>query len=155
MGSSIPAARANLFSLLTVAFASQTTVQVYYGAELTTYVSPKTVQIMGWSGDQVPAELGPTYRREETYAIHMKINSWAGDQDYATREVETMALFGTVSLIVANNWTLPSTAGGLDGAVRFAEVGTFNFSPHADMPGMSMGELMFDVHCSQRITSLT
>jgi len=155
MPSSIPAARANLRSLLTTAFVAQTNVLVYYGKTLGSYVSPITVQITGWTGDQQPAELGPSYRREETYAINMDITSWAGDQDYATREVEVMAAFGTVSLVVANNWTLPSTAGGNDGAVRFAEVGTFNFVPEADDNGQSMGKLLFDVHCSQRITSLT
>lgn len=155
MPSSIPAARANLFSLLTVVFASQTNVLVFYGKTLTNFVSPITVQLTGWTGDQQPAELGPSYRREETFAISMQINSWAGDQDYATREVEVMGAFATVSVLVANNWTLPSTAGGFDGAVRFAEVGTFSFIPEADDQGQSMGMLMFDVHCSQRITSLT
>jgi hypothetical protein len=155
MPSSIPAARAHLFSLLTTAFAGQTNVQVYYGKTLGTFVAPLTVQIMGWAGDQQPAELGPSYRREETFAIQCQINSWAGDQLYANRETEVMAAFGTVSVIVANNYTLPSTAGGNDGAVRFAEVGTFSFTPEADDMGKSMGILNFDVHCSARIASLT
>ena|ERR1039458_3554721 len=155
MGSSIPAARANLFSLLTTAFAADTTTLVYYGKQLTTYVSPITVQILGWTGDQVPAELGPSYRREETFALAMQINSFAGDQDFATRETEVMGAFAIISVLVANNYTLPSVAGAGGGPVRFAEVGTFNFVPEADDNGYSMGILMFDVHCSQRVTSLT
>lgn len=155
MPSSIPGAVSNLFTLLTTAFAAQTTTQVYMGKTLSTYVSPITIQILGWSGDQQPAELGPSYRREETFAIQMEIASFAGDQNYMTRQSEVMAAFGVVSTLVANNWTLPSTAGGNDGAVRFAEVGTFTFVPEADNNGKSIGMLNFDVHCSQRITSLS
>jgi hypothetical protein len=145
----------NIFALLTTAFVANTTTQVYMGKTLAVYVSPITVQILGWSGDQQPAELGPSYRREETFAIQMEIASWAGDQNYMARQTEVMAAFGVVSMTVANNWTLPSTAGGNDGAVRFAEVGTFSFIPEADNSGRSIGLLTFDVHCSQRIASLT
>ena len=118
-------------ALLTAAFVDQTNVQVYYGQSLTKFVSPITVQILGWTGDQEPAELGPMYRREETFQIHCEIVSWAGDQEYGDRETEVMGAFGTLSVLIANNWTLPSTAGGSDGAVRFAECSTFTFTPIA------------------------
>lgn len=154
MGSSIPGAVSNLYSLLTVAFEDQETVLVYYGKTLETFVSPQTVQINGWTGDQEPAELGPSYRREETFQIKMEIDSFSGDQDYLSRQTEVMDLFATVSTVVANNWTLPSTYGGTDGTVRYAEVGTFTFTPESN-GGMSLGTLLFDVHCSQRIRSLT
>lgn len=155
MGSSIPLAVSHLKSLLTTAFAGQTTTQVWFGKTLSTFIAPLTIQMMGWSGDQQPAELGPNYRREETYAIEMQIVSFAGDQDYITRQSEVMAAFGIISVLIANNYTLPSTAGGNDGAVRFAEVGTFNFTPEAGDSGQSLGMLDFAIHCSQRIASLT
>lgn len=154
MPSSIPGAVSNLVSLLTAVYAGQDNVQVWYGKELSKFVSPITVQILGWTGDQQPAALGPDYRREETFAIQMNITSWAGNQDYLSRQTEVMGAFETLAVLVANNWTLPSTAGGNDGAVRFAEVGTFTFTPQSDAAGMGMGVLLFDIHCSQRITSL-
>lgn len=155
MPSSIPGAVANLQSLLNAAFASQPGTQVWFGKTLSQYVAPLTVQWLGWNGDQQPASLGPSYRREETYAIQMEICATGGDMDFMSRQATVMAAFATISVLVANNWTLPSTAGGNDGAVRFAEVGTFNFSPESDVHGFALGILTFDIHCSQRITSLT
>lgn len=145
----------NLKALLVTAFAAQTDVQVWFGGTLSVFVSPKTIQITGWSGDQQPAEMGPSYRREETFAIHLEIDCFSGDQDFFARQTEVMNVFDTISALIGNNPTLPSTAGGTDGAVRYAEVGTFNFSANATSNGQSLGTLHFDVHCSQRIQSLT
>ena len=147
MSSSIPAAVANLQTLLVAAFPAPTT-QVWFGKTLSTYVAPLTVQWLGITGDQQPAELGPNYRREETYSIEMEIVSFAGDQDYVARTNETMTAFNTLSVVVANNYTLSN-------AVRFAEVGTFDLTPEAGDQGQSMARLAFAVHCSQRINSLT
>lgn len=155
MSSSIPGAVANLQSLLVAAFAGQQTVQVWFGKTLPQYVAPTIIQITGWTGDQQPAELGPSYRREETFAIQVEICATGGDMDFMSRQVTVMDAFGVISVLVANNWTLPSTAGGNDGAVRFAEVGTFSFVPQTDNHGFAVGELTFDIHCSQRIASLT
>lgn len=154
MPSSIPGAVSNLFSLLTTAFASETNVQVYRGGALTTYVAPITVQILGWQGTQKPAELGPSYRREETFAIQMEIAAYEGDLAFATVETNVMNAFGIVSVTVANNWTLPSTAGGNDGTVRFSEVSTFTYKSSFDGSGQAAGILTFDVNCQQRIQSL-
>jgi hypothetical protein len=147
MPSSIPAAVTNLQTLLVAAFPATTT-QVWFGKTLTMYVAPLTVHWLGVSGDQQPAELGPNYRREETYAIEMEIVSFAGDQDYMARTSEAMAAFATVSVTVANNYTLSN-------AVRFAEVGTFDLNPEATEVGQSLARLTFAIHCSQRIASLT
>jgi hypothetical protein len=156
MGSSIPGARTNLQALLEAEFSDQPNVQVYYGKHLSQFVSPQTVQILGWTGDQEPAELGPSYRREETFQIHCEIVSWAADDDFPSRETEVMALFDSISLIVGNNPTLPPTYGATSGgAVRYAEVGSFTFTPDMDASGHSSGTLQFAVHCSQRVTSLT
>lgn len=155
MPSSIPAAVSNLFTLMTAVFVSQTNVQVVFSKFLPEYVSPITIQIKGFAGDQQPAELGPNYKREETFQIPCEIASFAGDQLHMNRLSEVMTIFATFSATIANNWTLPSTVGGNDGAVRFAEVGTFNYAPDDTDAGKSLGILDFDVHCSQRILSLS
>lgn len=153
--SSIPGARANLQALLTTEFDGQPNVQVYYGKTLSQFTSPQTVQILGWTGDQEPAELGPSYRREETFQLHCEIVSWSDGDDFNARETEVMDLFYTIATTIGNNPTLPSTYGGTDGAVRYAEVGSFTFTPDMDGSGHSSGTLQFAVHCSQRVTSLT
>jgi hypothetical protein len=147
MSSSIPAAITNLQTLLVAAFPASTT-QVWFGKTLSTYIAPLTIQWTGVTGDQQPGELGPNYRREETYAIEMEIVSFAGDQDYVARTNEAMTAFNIVSVTVANNYTL-------NNAVRFAEVGTFDLVPEAGDQGQSMARISFAIHCSQRINSLT
>lgn len=111
-------------------------------------MAPITLQILSVEGDQVPAELGPTYKREETYSIMCDLVSFAGDQLYVNRLSEVMTSFALITVAIANNPTLNS-------AVRFAEVGDFVFTAHADNKGMSLGSLTFAIRCSQRISSLS
>jgi hypothetical protein len=156
MPSSIPGAVSNLYALLNTAFTGNEDTLVWMGASLPKTVTPVTVLILGWTGDQEPAELGPSYRREETFQIHMQIRAASGEQSPTAlldRQTTVMARFGVASALIANNWTLPSTAGGNDGTVRYAEVGTFDFTPEMNQRG-SRGTLTFTVHCSQRIQSL-
>lgn len=157
MSSSIPGAVANLITIMTAALPS--TVEVYFSAEEGKFQAPQCFQIVGVVGDQQPAEMSPGYKREETYAIQCKLVSFQGDQSsaaYITRMQEVMALFATVETTIGNNPWL-STTGQHDGtsAVRFAEVGTMDLVPKPAAIGGSSCELSFDVHCSQRITSLT
>lgn len=160
MPSSIPGAVSNLYALLVAEFASNPDIEVFYSPSYPTKIMPNVsrVHILGWTGDQEPAELGPSYRREETYQIHMQIVAIAGEQSLESQmNLQTMVMdniFAPISVLIANNWTLPSTAGGSDGVVRFAEVGTFTYNPELQQRG-SRGTLLFTVHCSQRVTSLT
>ena len=158
MPSSIPGAVSNLYTILTAAFLDNTDCEVFVGPTLPSkFLPPTRVQILGWTGDQEPAELGPSYRREETFQIHCQIVSASGEQSpMALLNIQTLVMdaFEVLSVLIANNWTLPSTAGGNDGTVRFAEVGTFDFVPQMTQRGQS-GTLTFTVHCTQRITSLT
>lgn len=157
MSSAIPGAVANLITILTAALPS--TVEVYFSADEGVFKAPQALCIVGVVGDQQPAEMSPGYRREETFAIQCKLVSFAGDQSsaaYLARMQEVMALFATVSVTIGNNPWL-STTGAHDGtsAVRFAEVGTFDLVPKPNGTGGSTCGLSFDVHCSQRVTSLT
>jgi hypothetical protein len=159
VASSIPGAVSNFYNLLTAAFASNSAVSVEYNPIHKYKFPPNTsrINILGWTGDQEPAELGPSYRREETFQIHVEIAAHTGEQSVdAQMSLQTTVMdnFETISTLVANNWTLPSTSGGNDGTVRFAEVGTFTYNPLLQPRG-SLGVLTFAVHCSQRVTSLT
>jgi hypothetical protein len=107
-----------------------------------------TLQVLAIVGDQTPAELGPNYRREETYSIMCELTAYAGDEDYTARLSEAMTAFGLVEVAVAND-------ADLGGNVRFAECGNFTFTPDSNAPGKCIGQLAFDVRCSARVNSLT
>ena len=79
MASSVPGAVGALITILTAALPGDAT--VWFGKALPVYTAPLTLQILKVSGDQEPAELGPSYRREETFSIHCELTSFAGDQD--------------------------------------------------------------------------
>lgn len=155
--SAIPGAVANFITIMTAALPAAC--QIWYGHELGSFVMPQTLQITGVTGDQQPAEMGPNYKREETFAIDCSLVSFAGDQTtaaYLARTTEVMGLFATICVTIGNNPWL-SSSGLQDGtaAVRYAEVGTFVLIPKPSDNGGSTAELTFAVHCSQRVTSLT
>jgi hypothetical protein len=64
MGSSVPAAVANLLEIATSVLPSNSL--VWMGELVPKFTAPITLQITGVTGEQAPAELGPNYRREET-----------------------------------------------------------------------------------------
>ncbi len=146
MSSSIPGAVAYFLQLAGTALPASA--YVYFGVELPKYTAPVTLQVTGITGNQQPAELGPSYKREETYSILCELTSFAGDQDFPTRLSEVMDNWALITVAVAGDPTL-------GGNVRFAECGDMDFSPKSDIKGFSLGSLTFDVRCSQRITSLT
>lgn len=146
MASSIPGATQALISIATAALPS--TAQIWFGKALPVYTAPLTLQILKMSADQEWAFLGPTYKREEIYAIHCELTSWAGDQDYISRLNEVMNAFQTLTLAIYNNPTLNNT-------VRLCEVKRLDYEPDADAKGMSLGRLDFTVDCQQRISTLT
>jgi hypothetical protein len=159
MSSSIPAAVTNLMALLKSVLPAST--QISYGPvpgsntnEI--YLAPNTCFIYDVVGDQQPAEMGPNYRREETYSIYCEITAFEGDQDFLRTQQSCFSMFSQVEIAIANNPWL-STSGQNDdtAAVRYAEVGNIHFSPQLTPKGQSNGSLQFHVRCSQRINSLT
>jgi hypothetical protein len=146
VSSSIPGAVPYLVALAQTALGSDAT--VWFGKELPLYSAPITMQITQIVADQVPAELGPNYKREETYSIYCTITAYAGDQKFLDRLSEAFTAFDAVEVAVANDPTL-------GGNVRFAQLGGMGFTPGADAQGQSIGTLPFLVRCQARVTSLT
>lgn len=158
MSSSVGPAVTNLITIVTAAIpaslAGEGATQVVFG-ELPKYEAPVTLQIMEVTGDADVAELGLTFRREETYSIICEIVTWSGDQDYVTRFNDAMTVYNAVVIAVANNpWLSVSGLNDSSAAVRFAEVGDFSITPHATPIGQSVCSLQFHVRCSQRVDSL-
>ena len=146
MSSSIPNAVQQFITIAATVMPSQSV--FWFGKALPVYTQPWTLQINEITADQQPAELGPTYRREELFELHGILSSWAGDSDNISRLNEVFAMFADITVAVANNPTLNS-------AVRFAECSPVQYVPDVDPKGFSLGELNFEIRCSQRITSLT
>lgn len=146
MASSIPGAVNALISIATAALPAAT--QIWFGKKLPVYEAPITLQILEISGEQEWFELGPAYRREEVYAIHCELASWAGDKDHPSRMAEVMGAFETLTLALYNNGTLNNT-------VRLSEVKMLNYTPDDDAKGWSLGRLDFTVECQQHISTLT
>lgn len=146
MSSSQPVATPYFVTLATTALGDQAT--VYFGKPLPMFSAPITLQVIGVVGDQQPAELGPNYRREETFAIQCELTSFAGDEDFAARMQEAYDALALIEVAVGNDPTLGNT-------VRYAEIGSTVFTPDSNAPGKSIGQLAFDIRCSARINSLT
>jgi hypothetical protein len=145
MASAIPGTLSYFLTLATNTLPSDATVS--FGAYKPLFEAPVTLQVTGITGDQEPAELGPNFRREETFSIECDLTSYAGDQLQVNRLTEVFANFALLSVAVANDPTLGSN-------VRFAEVGDFTYVPGLDAKGQSIGSLTFAIRCSQRIDSL-
>lgn len=139
----------SLFSILSGLFPLDT---VWLGTELGVFQTPTTIEINGITGDQQPAELGPNYKREETFAIHCKITVFSGEgstsTDFLNRMSDTWAVFDAIEIAIANNYTLTNV-------VRYAEIGETDYMPTTTQNGSAMGQLTFEVRCSQRVTSLS
>lgn len=158
MSSSIGPAVNNLIGIVTAAIPTSLTgegaTQVVFG-ELSKYEAPVILRILEVTGDADVAELGPNFRREETYSIVCEIDTWAGDQDYVTRFNDAMTIYNAVTVAVATNpWLSTSGLNDSSAAVRFAEVGNYSIVPHATPIGQSVCSVQFHVRCSQRVDSL-
>lgn len=148
MSSSIPNAVTQFQAIATAALPAGTT-NITMGEALPPDISePVVLQIIRVTGEQEWAELGPLYRREETYAIHCEITAWAGDQDFATRMTDAFSAFELLTVAVGSNPTL-------NGAVRLAEIRQLDWEPKPDAKGQSTACIAFTVDCQQRITTLT
>lgn len=144
--SAIPGALAQFLVVAGGALPTGTT--VWFGAELSTYSTPLTLQVTEISGGQSPAELGPAYRREETFSLVCTLSAYqGGTPDFPGQLTVLMQNFALLSAAVASN---PS----LNGSVRLAQVTNFLISPVTDPGGTGAVTLDFQVRCAQRIRSL-
>lgn len=159
MSSSIPLAVNNLLVMMdpNQGGALPTGSQVIFRKYMPRYIAPVTLQVSEVHGAQSPAELGPTYRREEEYEIHCCLAYTEGDDNFLNAFNQTMSNFAIVERTIGNNpWlSVASNPGPGNGAVRFAEILNEDFVPDADSKGFVVGEMTFTVRCQQRITSLS
>ena len=134
--------------------ANNVPVLVWFGTELAAYSSPTTIEINGVDlADQEPAELGPNFKREETFTVKCKITVFNGEgangtPDFLARMTDCFAVWKPLVIAVANDPTL-------GGNVRFAENGEMIYTPTTDGSGRAMGSLTWGVRCQQRVTSLS
>lgn len=156
VGSAIPQALVNFMALATQTLPAGTT--VYFGAELAAWSAPLTLQILEITGDQNPAEIGPRYRREETFSMTCQLSVYQGggpqETAFPTLLQTVMGYFNQLALAVGNNPTLYQD-GDTAQAVRYAEVGNFIITPAVDTNGMSAVTLAFAVRCQQRVESIS
>jgi len=146
-GSAIPSALIQTLAIATAALPADTT--VYYGENLPKYTAPLTFMITEITGDQKVAELGPAFRREESFAfVCTLVYYYGGVPDFGAQLTSLMTNFVAFSQAIANNPTLNST-------VRFAEVGNFHITSATDGTGQGGSTLDFSIRCQQRVTSLT
>jgi hypothetical protein len=146
-GTAIPGATAALLSILTTAFAQDGTVLVQFGP-LPEYVPAVTIQITEVTGNQNPAELGPNYRREESFSIVCSIVTYEGDQNFAAAMASAFSYFTQISPIIGNNPSLNNT-------VRYAQVGNFHGEPDVTPKAQCIYTLDFNIRCTQRVESLS
>lgn len=145
--SAIPGALAGFMALAAASLPAKTT--VWFGEELPTYNTPVTLQITEITGDQTTAELGPQFRREETFSLICSLTVYrGGEANFPALLGDVMDSFALVSKAVGNNPTLNKS-------VRFAQVGNFHLTPETDTNGLSSITLDFSVRCEARVTSLS
>lgn len=154
---SIPGTVNYLFDLFGTTYpldANSVPTLIWFGVTLTTFSAPTTIEINEVEpADQEPAELGPSYRREELYSIKCKITVFNGEgsngaSDFLARMNDCFTVWKALAVAVANDFTL-------GGNVRYAEVGELCYEPTTDGSGRAMGCLTWVIRCSQRVTSLS
>ena len=127
-------------------------IMVWYVRELGVFAEPTTIEINGVSQTQMPAELGPTYRREEEFIVHCKLTIFSGEGadsvDHINRMVEAWNVWKLLEIAIANNPTL-------NGNVRFAEMSSVEDLPSSTPRGTAMHQLTFEIRAEQRVTSLS
>ena len=146
--SAIPGALTQFMTIASAALPAGTT--VWWGRELGTYATPLTLQITEITGTQDPAEISPSYRREEKFALVCTLSFFQGGPQGAANIAclgQVMSNFALLSAAIGNNPTL-------NGAVRFAQVGNFIVNPDTDANGVTAVSLDFQVRCEQRVRSL-
>jgi hypothetical protein len=117
------------------------------GAQMV-FSAPLTLQVYGFKGSQIPAELSPQARREETFDIDCCVSSYQGDDDLEARMAEAQTAWALLSVAVGNDYTFGNI-------VRWAQITDYDFIPSSDTTGKTLGSVEFKVNCQQRIDSLT
>lgn len=145
MSSSAPAAVAYYLAL---ARATLPDVLVVFRKKLGVFTTPITLQVFGFTGTQIPAELSPQARREENFIIDCSLSSYMGDDDFEARLTEVMNAWSALTVAVGSDYSL-------GGTVRWAQITEYTFVPDTDTSGKSLGTLEFKVDCQQRIATLT
>lgn len=170
MSSSIPAARANLYSMLVSAFASvstlapteQSAVQVHYGMP-DAHPEYEIVALVGWSDVETrDVTLGPDAEQEETYNLDLRIQVWRPDTDGSQvaelQALETQAwlFYDTIRAAVQADRTLGGAMDVATVAVATPESGVGELSPVPMFDGTTpAGWASFvgvQVRCMARIT---
>jgi hypothetical protein len=127
---------------------------VWFGVQLTAFSAPTTIEINGVGpADQEPAEMGPNYKREETFSVNCRVSVFngqgaSGSTDFIARMTDCFTVWKALEIAVANDPTLGNN-------VRYAEFGDMEYEPTTDGSGRAMGCLTWCVRCSQRVTSLS
>lgn len=145
MASAAPAA---VSYLLTMAQNVLPDAYVVFRKKLGIYSAPITVEIYGYQGTEIPAELSPSARREEEFEITGCISSYMGDDDLIARMNEAAAAWAVLRAAVGVDYTL-------GGSVRWAQITEYQFTPDTDTTGKTLGTLEFKITCNVRIESLT
>lgn len=121
---------------------------VVFRKKLGVFSAPLTVEINGFEGTELPAELSPEAKREEEFVIPGSVSSLQGDDDLIARMNEAEAAWGLLRAAIGVDYTL-------GGTVRWAQVTEYQFTPDIDSGGQSLGTIEFRITCQQRIASLT
>ena len=123
--------------------------QVREGQVFGPRVDPQTLLVTGihFLVDEY-AEMGPRYQHEERYNIQCALASSGGKDDQASRLQEVYALYGPLTIAVANNPTLNQT-------VRLAWCRQLDYTMGYDGRGLSVGVLLFEVQIQVRVNSLS
>jgi len=173
MASSIPAARANLHSMLVEAFADvptitpdQDAVQVTYGPPVAHTEEHEVVAILGVSNIGSEDVTVGGSRQEETYSVECAVKVWDPTCDGSTEELKELdqqawGHYEAVRAAVQADRTLGGAlpSGWATVAVASADAGGSGMSPvpvggeDEDRPGMGwMALVNFEVQCRARIT---
>jgi hypothetical protein len=150
MSSSIPGAVTYFMDLCNTALPDPVSVQ--FTSVVPMYTSAKMLIVKSITDIvQTPAELGPSYKREEEYRINCELTSYYGDQNvqsFSDRFDEVFSMFSQITVALGNDYML-------GGNVRLAQVEEGEYTPKVDLRGRTVGCLDFTIHCEQRIESLT
>lgn len=152
-GTAIPGA---LSAYLAIAATALPTATIYFGSELPPYANTLLFQVTEIEGDQAWAEIGPRYRREETFQFTSLISyAQGGPQDV----LNGSSVFASILQAVASNFVALSTACAQDptlgGVVRVSEVGNFVIKTGTDQNGLNAVTYAFALRCVQRVESLS
>lgn len=154
---SIPGALQSLYNLYSAAYpmdANNIPSMIWFGEELSVFSAPTTIEINSiLNAEQEPAEIAPTYKKEETYDVRCKLSVFNGSgsngsADFLANMLTCWDVWKALEIAVANNPTL-------DGNVRYCFFTEMAFEPTTDGAGRAAGYITWVVRCVQRVTSLS